>query len=536
MSGVKTTAPRVLVTGGSIAGPAAALGLLQAGLVPTLMERAAGRRSAGQNVDIRNVGREVLRRMGQQDRVAAAGTGEVGTRFLRPDGSTYASVTAHAGEDGPTAELEILRGELSRLLLEATSQDVEHRFGEHLVEVTQDRDGVHTVTDQGREERYDLLVVAEGRRSRTRDLVFAPSSPDGVRYRDLGQYVAYGTIDRAGDDDQWWKWLTALDRRVVSLRPDNLGTARAALAFMAPAMGVERIGFDAQIRVLRERFADVGWQTQRIIDGFQARPQEFYFERAEQVTLPRWYRGRVAVLGDSAWAGPTGMGTTLALLGAHVLAGELAEHLHRGSSFEPERALSAYQHVMRPFVDKAQKIPPGIPGLALPKSAKGLKVLHAAHRLAASRILQRSARHLRPRSRDVPRTCRSIRTFEPMWCSNRDRNSMPSPTASRRVGLGPARTQPSHRNRVRPCSGADGSRPAWIRLTHEEAHRPIGRIASPRTATSEGTHHEHSGDRRDRAGRAARDPAADRAGASGAGADPSAGPGRAAGVGRGGRW
>lgn len=403
MGNPRTTPARVLVTGGSIAGPAVALELLRAGLAPTLMERAASRRSAGQNVDIRNVGCEVLQRMGLQEQVAAAGTGEAGTHFLRPDGSTYASIAARAGEDGPTAELEILRGELSRVLLEATSGEVEHRYGEHLVEVVQDRDGVHTVTDQGRQERYDLLVIAEGRRSRTRDLVFAPSSPHGVRYRDLGQYVAYGTIDRAPQDDQWWKWLTAPERRVVSLRPDNLGTARAALAFMAPPMGVERLGFDAQMRALRERFTGVGWQTHRILEGFQARPQEFYFERAEQVTLPHWHQGRVAVVGDSAWAGPTGMGTTLALLGAHVLAGEIAGQLHRSGSFEPEPALGAYQQVMRPFVDKAQKIPPGVPGLALPHSAWGLKVLHGAHRLAAARAIQQLARQVAPsRSPHLP--------------------------------------------------------------------------------------------------------------------------------------
>src|SRR4051794_20612927 len=119
---------RVLVTGGSIAGPAVAWQLHRAGFTPTLLERAPEPRDAGQNVDIRGAGREVLRRTGMYERVAAAVTGETGTRFVRPDGSVYASVAVHGRPDGPTAELEILRGELSRLLLEATAGEVEHRY------------------------------------------------------------------------------------------------------------------------------------------------------------------------------------------------------------------------------------------------------------------------------------------------------------------------------------------------------------------------------------------------------------------------
>ncbi|GAA2584037.1 FAD-dependent monooxygenase [Winogradskya consettensis] len=386
MSMTDSNPPRVLVTGAGIAGPALAWGLRRAGFATTLLERAPQQRSAGQNVDIRGAGHEVLRRMGLRAEVAAAGTGELGTRFLRPDGSVYAVFPARPGEDGPTAELEILRGQLSALLLRATAGGVEHRYGDHLVEVAQDGDGVDVVTATGRRERYDLLVVAEGRRSRTRDLVLPSGS--GASYHDLGQYVAYGTIDRAGNDDRWWRWLTATGRRVASLRPDNVGSTRATLAFMAPPMGVDRLDAGAQIRVLRERFAGVGWETPRILDGFAARPDEFYFERIEQVRVPRWSHGRVALVGDTAWGAPTGMGTTLALLGAHVLAGELATERDGGTPFDPARAFRAYEKVLRTHVERTQQLPPGVPGIALPDSRWGLRVLHGVHRLTATRALR----------------------------------------------------------------------------------------------------------------------------------------------------
>ena len=99
---------------------------------------------------------------------------------------------------------------------------------------------------------------------------------------------------------------------------------------------------------------------------------KLYFERAEQVFMPRWSSGRTVILGDTAWAGPTGMGTTLALLGAHVLAGELAVELvraqHAGTTLHPACAYRAYEHRLRPYVEKTQRVPPGVPGLALPTS------------------------------------------------------------------------------------------------------------------------------------------------------------------------
>jgi 2-polyprenyl-6-methoxyphenol hydroxylase-like FAD-dependent oxidoreductase len=91
----------------------------------------------------------------------------------------------------------------------------------------------------------------------------------------------------------------------------------------------------------------------------------------------------VALLGDTAWAGPTGMGTSLALVGAHVLAGELSR-----TPSDPRGALHAYEKFLRPHVEKTQQLPPGVPGIALPKSSWGLKVLHGVHRLAATRALR----------------------------------------------------------------------------------------------------------------------------------------------------
>jgi 2-polyprenyl-6-methoxyphenol hydroxylase-like FAD-dependent oxidoreductase len=73
MSGLK-----VLISGASIAGPALALWLHRSGADVTVVEIAPRLRTGGQLVDVRGVGRDVLKRMGIDQRVRAAAEANYG--------------------------------------------------------------------------------------------------------------------------------------------------------------------------------------------------------------------------------------------------------------------------------------------------------------------------------------------------------------------------------------------------------------------------------------------------------------------------
>jgi 2-polyprenyl-6-methoxyphenol hydroxylase-like FAD-dependent oxidoreductase len=167
------------------------------------------------------------------------------------------------------------------------------------------------------------------------------------------------------------------------LRPDNLGTTRAGLTFLADVRGVDELDRDDQVTILRRTFADVGWQTPRILEALDEAP--FYFEALGQARLPVWSRGRVALLGDAAYcASPvSGMSTSLALTGAYVLAGELA------AGPDHRAALARYEAVMRPYVEKAQDLPPGAPRIGNPRTRAERALLHTVLRLAASPLGRR---------------------------------------------------------------------------------------------------------------------------------------------------
>ncbi|WIM88504.1 FAD-dependent monooxygenase [Candidatus Mycobacterium wuenschmannii] len=362
-----------VISGAGIAGPALAHQLAQTGWQTTVVERFDRQRDEGHNVDVRGAAREVVRRMGIEDEIRAANTTEIGMRFVRSDGSPAASFPmAESGGDGPTAELEILRGELSRILIEHTTSTTDYRFGTQIVDLIDHGDRVTAALNDGESLDADLIVIAEGLRSRTRDLVL-PTAPT-----DLGMYIAYLTIARDESDDRWWNWRHVPGSRAIHLRPDNIGSTRAMLSFMSDVKGLEDLDRGDQIAILRRTFADAGGVAQRILAQIEHAPM--YFDALGQIRAPQWSAGRIALLGDAAFCpSPVGGGgSSLALIGAYVLAGELSRH------GEVSTALAGYERFMRPHVDAAQRVRPAVLRVANPRTRSGIRGLHAAARLIAS--------------------------------------------------------------------------------------------------------------------------------------------------------
>lgn len=375
------TRPTVLISGASIAGPALAFWLDRYGWECTVVERAPSLRTGGQNIDIRGAGREVLRRADLEDAVRAANTGEVGTRFLGNGGSIVAEFPVRNTETaGATAELEILRGDLARILLDATGDRVEYLYGDRIARLDQTDDHVTVGFDSGPERRFDLVVAADGMRSTTRDLIFGDES----MITPLGMEMTYLTIPRIKTDTDWWNWYNEPGGLAVTLRPDPHGTTRAVLSSIlyGESDAGPRRSVDEQKAHLREQFADVGWQASRVLDALDD-SDDLYFETIGQVKATNWSRGRVALAGDAAWcASPvSGMGTSLSLVGAYVLAGELAAHVDHRDAF------AGYERIMRPYVDQAQQLPPGVPKVANPRTSAGLAALHVALRLGSTPLI-----------------------------------------------------------------------------------------------------------------------------------------------------
>jgi len=366
-------ARHAVISGASIAGLSAAFWLRRTGWEVTVLERAEEFRDGGQNVDVRGVGREVLALMGLVEAVKAQNTTETGTVFVDTNGRVLAELPS-TGPDSATAEFEVLRGDFARTILEHLPEGVEITYGDVITEVADDTDAVTVTTASGRVLHADLLVLAEGVRSATRDRLFG----DLVDRRDLGISMVFGTIPRTASDDSRWRWYTTTGGRQVHLRPDNHGTTRAMLAH-ARAADVTRLDRADALAEFRRHFADAGWEARRVLDGFDT-SADVYVDHLTQIRMPVWHRGRVCLAGDAAWCVTPmgGGGASLALVSGYVLAACLSR---------PEEGLAAYEKWMRPLVDDVQTLPRWIVPIAYPRTRLGLALRRLADKAMTSSLL-----------------------------------------------------------------------------------------------------------------------------------------------------
>ncbi|MEV0530414.1 FAD-dependent monooxygenase [Kitasatospora sp. NPDC050463] len=345
MTTTTTAARTVLISGASVAGPALAYWLHRHGFTPTVVERAGAVRQGGYAVDFRGEALDVLQRMGLLERIRELDTEMGDAALVDAEGRQYATLPAviFAGD------LEVLKGDLTGMLYEATRDDVEYVFGDSIASLTEDEQGVEVTFERGAPRHFDLVVGADGLHSRTRALAFGPEE----RFvRHLGIYTAIFSLDNyLGLKNTGRLYATpGKAANIFTARADT--EARAAFHLAAEHLEYDRHDRAGQQRIIAERFADDGWEVPRLLHEMAQAP-DFFFDANAQVEMDTWSKGRIVLLGDAGYcAGPTsGRGTSQALIGAYILAGELA-----ASGGDHLVAFAAYEREMRGYVTEHQTL------------------------------------------------------------------------------------------------------------------------------------------------------------------------------------
>jgi 2-polyprenyl-6-methoxyphenol hydroxylase-like FAD-dependent oxidoreductase len=363
------TNKNVLISGASIAGPALAYWLAQWGYTPTVVEQAPAPRPGGQTVDLRGAGRTVIERMGLMDRAREVSLDQRGFALVDKTGRVTARMPEDAfGGEGIISEIEILRGDLGQVLYDATLSTTEYLFNDTITGLRQDEDGVDVTFENAAPRRFAFVVGADGLHSVVRSLAFGPES-DYLRSIDC--YTAWFTTSAGGDLDGWFLMFNAPGGLVVSVRPGRLpGENKAGLSFRSAPIAYDRRNVAAQKAIMAQRFAGLGWETPDLLESMHT-ASDFFFDSMAQVRMDSWSRGRVALLGDAGYCPTplTGLGTSFALVGAYVLAGELAAA--RG---DHRIAFARYDEIMRPYVTNGQQLPPGGVGGYAPNSALAIRM------------------------------------------------------------------------------------------------------------------------------------------------------------------
>ncbi|WP_158881729.1 FAD-dependent monooxygenase [Amycolatopsis anabasis] len=334
----------VLISGASVAGPALAYWLRHYGFRPTVVERAPAPRDGGYAVDFRGAALEALSRMGILDEVRERATGMGEMTYVDGRGRKITSLPSVAF----SGELEILRGDLVEILHRRTAGEAEYLFGDSITGIEQGADGVRVTFEHAEPRVFDLVLGADGLHSNVRSLVFGEES----RFlRHLGLYVSVFTTKNHLGLDHTGVFRTVPGKTAGMYSARENAEAKAMFYFTAGELAYDRRDTARQREILAEAYAGEDWEIPRLLEGLREAP-DFYFDSVSQIHLDHYSTGRVALVGDAGYcASPlSGMGTSLALVGAYVLAGELA-----AAAGDHAVAFPRYEEQMRPYVAACQQ-------------------------------------------------------------------------------------------------------------------------------------------------------------------------------------
>jgi 2-polyprenyl-6-methoxyphenol hydroxylase-like FAD-dependent oxidoreductase len=332
---------RVLISGAGIAGLTVAYWLRRYGFTPTIVERAPSLLTGGYKLDVRGTALQVLRRTGIHDAVLAASTDMQGAMLVDKHGNVINEMSGDAFGHRVGEDLEIVRGTLCQILMDRIS-DAEFIFGDSIRTVSQSSDRVQVEFTKNNPREFDLVIGADGLHSNVRGIVFGDES----RFiRDLGLYLCVYAVPNYLNLDRMEMQYSELGRVAAIWSSRGDANIKACFGFVAP-VHIDLRDRAQQHQVLANVYQGIGWEVPKLLE-MMPRAADYYFDIAAQIRVDRWAQGRVVLVGDAGYcASPmSGQGTSLALIGAYVLAGELA-----AASGAYQTAFHQYEKEMRPFV------------------------------------------------------------------------------------------------------------------------------------------------------------------------------------------
>jgi 2-polyprenyl-6-methoxyphenol hydroxylase-like FAD-dependent oxidoreductase len=339
---------KILISGAGPAGLTSAYWLRRYGFNPTIVERAPSLLVGGYKIDVRGAALQVLRQMAVHDAVVAAHTDMQGAVLVDKEGNVVNRMSGDDFGHRVGGDIEIVRGTLCQILKNGLG-DVEFLFGDTVQGITQSSDSTQVRFTNNGVRDFDLVIGADGLHSNVRRIAFG----EEARFlRDLGLYLCVYSIPNYLQLDRMEFQYSELGRIAAIWSSRGDANAKACFGFAAPSVRIDLQDRDQQQQALRTVYAGIGWEVPRLLEMMPA-ASDWYFDTAAQIDMPRWSQGRVVLVGDAAYcASPmSGQGTSIALIGAYVLAGELA-----AASGAYPRAFAEFENPMRPFVEANQAV------------------------------------------------------------------------------------------------------------------------------------------------------------------------------------
>lgn len=286
---------KVLVAGAGIAGLTAAAALGQSGWDVTIIERKP-RIDDGGGVGLTLVANAMraLDAIGVAEKCVAAGVPADAMVMRKPDGSLLAHnpLPRIGGPDWPGGT-GITRAAFHGILVEAASAFSTIRCGTTADAWDDDGHGITVTFSDGKTERFDLMVGADGLYSDTRAKILP-----GVNPQPTGQAAWRVAIPRP-DDIICTNMFLGGKHGVVGICPVSADLSYMYIVQTYDGVRRDEATLDAQFRAELDSYgSDVKALAAQVVD-----PANVNFRPLEWLIAP-WGVGRVVLIGDAAHANP----------------------------------------------------------------------------------------------------------------------------------------------------------------------------------------------------------------------------------------
>ncbi|PWY56722.1 FAD-dependent oxidoreductase [Legionella qingyii] len=351
----------ILISGASIAGPALAYWLHHYGFTVTLVEQAPKFREGGYKVDARGICIDVLKKMGLYEKIQEKNVHTKTAIFMDDEGAITSEISADELGMRQPQDVELLRGDLSKILYDATRDECEYIFNTSIKSIKLNKDDVEVEFNNNMIRSFDLVIGADGIHSNVRSLVFGEESQYS---HDFGNYFyAIYSIEN---------YLKLANKELfysIENKQVNLSSTQAEnnitviYLFQDKNYAYNYKEVDKQKAVVIKNYANAKWEVPHLLKEMD-KANDFYFDVAKQIHMQQWFKDRVALIGDAAYspALTSGQGSSVAIVGAYVLAGELY-----AAAGDYEKAFTSYQNKMQKYIKINQEIGEAVINFILPK-------------------------------------------------------------------------------------------------------------------------------------------------------------------------
>lgn len=355
----------ILISGAGIAGTTLAYWLKKFGFNPTIIEISPALREGGYGIDFWGAGFDVAEKMNILEDLEKADIGISELLFVDENNKRKAALNYRQIKKIMKGRaITLLRSDLAKIIYNHLDKDIEIIFGDSITTIEQHSNGVTVTMKSGATRNFDLVIGADGLHSTVRNIIFGNEEQFEKYY---GYYTASFTFENKGDAGKAFLTYNVPCKQAALYTAGS--TQSAFFIFTSQQkLSYNHHNVEAQKQILRKEFETIGWKCADLLAKMESAP-DFYFDTVSQIHMNTWSQDRVSLVGDASNCPSllSGQGSTLAMVGAYILAGELKE-----ANGNYRTAYAQYQKILKPFIDSKQKIAQKFSKSLVPKSTFGI--------------------------------------------------------------------------------------------------------------------------------------------------------------------